>query len=115
MTEQLSQDSIFNAATYFNNFRNTKVFPSKFQFSSVFSRDILLKNLIDGQYIINLDKYTMVGTHRAFCWNNKVPYFDIFFVEHISKEIKKIIGNKNIIISNIFRIQVYDNMWILVY
>ena len=65
MTEQLAQDSIFNAATYFNNFRNTKVFPSKFQFSSVYSRDILLKNLKDGKYIINLDKYTIVGTHRA--------------------------------------------------
>ena len=40
--------------------------------------------------------------------NNKIAtYFDSFEVEHIPKEIKKFIGNKNII-ANIFRIQAYD-------
>ena len=34
-------------------------------------------------------------------------YFDSFGVEHIPKEIKKIIGNKNII-TNIYRGQAYD-------
>ena len=38
--------------------------------------------------------------------NNDVTYFDRFEVEHIPKEIKKFIGNKNIKI--IFRIQEYD-------
>ena len=36
-----------------------------------------------------------------------IIYFDSFGVEHIPKEIKKLIGNKNII-TNICRIQVYD-------
>ena len=36
-------------------------------------------------------------------------YFDSFGVEHITKEIKKFIGNKNIITS-IYRIQAYDWM-----
>ena len=36
-----------------------------------------------------------------------VTYFDSFGVEHIPKEIKKFIGNKNII-TDIYRIQEYD-------
>ena len=36
-----------------------------------------------------------------------VTYFDSFGVEHIPKEIRKFIRNKNII-TNIYRIQAYD-------
>ena len=39
--------------------------------------------------------------------NNDVTYFDSFGVEHIPKEIKEFINNKNIK-TNIFRIQAYD-------
>ena len=39
--------------------------------------------------------------------NNSVTYFDSFWVEHILKEIKEFVKNKNII-TNIFRIQAYD-------
>ena len=38
-----------------------------------------------------------------------VIYFGSFGVEHIPKEIIKIIGNKNIT-ANIFRVQVYDSI-----
>ena len=41
--------------------------------------------------------------------NNNVTYFDSFGVEHISKEIKKFINNKNIK-TNIFRIQACDSI-----
>ena len=41
--------------------------------------------------------------------NNNVPYFDYFGVEHIPKEIKAFINNKNIT-TNIFRIQAYDSI-----
>ena len=41
--------------------------------------------------------------------NNDVIYFDSFRVEHIPKEIKKFISNKNIK-TNIFRIQAYDSI-----
>ena len=44
-----------------------------------------------------------------YALNNNFTYFDSFGVEHISKEILKIIGNKNIQ-SNIFRIQAYDSV-----
>ena len=38
-----------------------------------------------------------------------MTYFDSFGVEHILKEIKNCINNKNII-ANIFRIQAYDSV-----
>ena len=41
--------------------------------------------------------------------NNNVTYFDSFGVEHIPKEIKAFINNKNIK-TNIFRIQAYDSI-----
>ena len=40
---------------------------------------------------------------------DNVIYFDSFRVEHIPKEIKKFIGNKNIT-TNIFRVQAYDSI-----
>ena len=40
---------------------------------------------------------------------NNVTYFNNFGVEHIPKEIKKFIGNKNIITS-IYRIQANDSV-----
>ena len=41
--------------------------------------------------------------------SNDVTYFDSFGVEHISKEIKTIAGNKNMK-TNIFRMQAYDSI-----
>ena len=112
MKEQLAQESIFNAATYVNNFWNTIIFPNVVQLNSVYSRDNLLKNVKDGWYIINLGEYAIIGTHRITysIENNKVTYFNSFRVENISNKIWKFTNNKNIIIWNIFRIKVYDNV-----
>ena len=41
--------------------------------------------------------------------NNNATYFDSFGIEHIPKEIKALIKNKNIK-TNIFRIQAYDSI-----
>ena len=41
--------------------------------------------------------------------NDDVTYFDSFGVEHIPKEIKAFINNKNLT-TNIFRIQAYDSI-----
>ena len=41
--------------------------------------------------------------------NNEVIYFDSFVVEHVPKEIKKFIANKDIK-TNIFRIQAYNSI-----
>ena len=49
-------------------------------------------------YVIILDEYSDIGTHWvALCvQNNNVTYFNSFGVEHIPKEIKAFINNKNI-------------------
>ena len=62
-------------------------------------------------YIINPDEYESIGTHWIALYVNaeNVTYFDSFGVEHIQKEIKKFIGNKNII-RNIYRIKAYDSI-----
>ena len=41
--------------------------------------------------------------------NNDITYFESFGVEHIPKEIIKLVGSKNVIAS-IFRIQAYDSI-----
>ena len=77
----------------------------------VYSRDDLPDKIKDGTYLINLDEYSDIGTHWIALYVNfkTVTYFDSFGVEHISKEIKKIADNKNII-TNIFRIQAYHSV-----
>ena len=62
-------------------------------------------------YVINLDEYSDIGTHLIALnvLNNNVTYFDSFGVDHIPKEIKVFIANKNIK-TNISRIQAYDSI-----
>ena len=62
-------------------------------------------------YIINLGEYESIGTHCIALHANaeKVTYFDRFGVEHILKDIRKFIRNKNII-TNIYRVQSYDSI-----
>ena len=81
------------------------------RFNEVYSRDNLPDKIKDGAYVINLDEYSDTGTHwRALYINNKTgTYCDSFGFEHIPKEIKKFINNKNII-ANIFRLQLYDSV-----
>ena len=47
--------------------------------------------------------------YKEYVNNKSVTYFDSFGVEHIPKEIKKFINNKNTI-ANIFRILAYDSV-----
>ena len=56
-------------------------------------------------YIINLDEYESIETHWTTLYVN---HNDSFGAEHIPKEIKKFIGDKNII-TNIYRIQEYNS------
>ena len=84
-----------------------KYYENESRFNGVYSRYNLSK-IKDGEYIINLDEYSDIGTHWVALWvnNNNVTYFDSFGVEHIPKEIIKFIENRNIK-TNIFRIQAY--------
>ena len=66
---------------------------------------------MDGAYIIDLDEYPDIGTHwiALHVNNNDVTYFHSFGVEHIPKEIKELINNKNIK-TKIFRIQACESV-----
>ena len=90
------------------NFEIQKYYQNEPKFNRVYSRNNLSK-IKNGIYIINLDDSESIGTHWIFLYVNakNVTYFDSFGVEHIPKEIKKFIGNKNII-TDIYRIQEYD-------
>ena len=67
------------------------------KFNDGYSRDNLPNKIKDGACIINLDEYSDIGTHwDALYVNNDITYFDSFGVEHIPKENKEFIKNKNI-------------------
>ena len=70
-----------------------------------------LPKIKDGTYIINLDEYESIGTRwiALYVNDNNATYFNSLGVEHMPKEIKKIIGNKNIV-TNIYRVQAYDSI-----
>ena len=97
------------------NFEIQKYYQNKLRFNGVFSRDNLPERssteIKGGAYIINLDEYSDIGTHwvALYVQNNDVTYFDSFGVEHIPKEIKLFIGNKNIK-TNIFIKRAYDSI-----
>ena len=77
-------------------FEIQKYYQNEPRFNVVYSRDNLPK-LKDGTNIKNLDEYSDIGTHQVALHvnNNDVAYFDSFGVEHIPKEIKEFVKNKN--------------------
>ena len=93
------------------NFEIMKYYENESRFSGVYSRDNLPNKIKDGAYVITLDEYSDIGTHwnALYVKSNVVTYFNSFGVEHIPKEIKTLIKNRNIK-TNIFRIQAYDSI-----
>ena len=92
------------------NFEMQKYYQNEPKFNGVYYRDNLT-GIKDGVYVINLDECSDIGTHwvASYVHNEDVTYFDSFGVEHVPKEIKTFINNKNIE-TNIFRIQPYDSI-----
>ena len=87
------------------SFEIQKYYQNEPRLNGVYSRDNLLK-IRDGVDVINLDEYSDTGTHwiALYAQNNDATYFGSFGVEHIPKETKTFMCNKNIK-TNIFRIQ----------
>ena len=98
-----------DSTTSLTNFEIQVCYQNEPRFNGVYSRDNLPNKIKDGAYVINLDEHSDIETHWIALYVNAktMTYFDNFGVEHIPKEIKKCINNKNII-ANIFRIQAYD-------
>ena len=80
------------------------------KFNGVYSRNNWRKVKYEA-YVINLDEYESIGTPWVAFYVNAEngTYFDNFGGEHIPKEIKKFIGNKNIV-TNIYRTQAYHSI-----
>ena len=96
------------------NFEIQTYYQKEPKFHGVYSRNNLPK-IKDGAYVINLDEYESIEAHLISLHLNSdnrrasynAIYFDNFGGDHIPKDIKKFIGNKNII-TNIYIIQAYD-------
>ena len=76
------------------DFEIQKYYQNEPRFNGIYSRDNLSR-IKDGVAL--------------YVQNNDVSYFDSFGIEHIPKEIRTFIGNKNIK-TNILRIQAYDSI-----
>ena len=98
------------------DFQIQRYYQNEPKFNGIHSRNKLLK-IKDGAYVSSLDEFKSIGIHWIALYVNgddgstsyDGTYFDTFGFEHISKEIKKFIRNKNII-TNIYRIQAYDSI-----
>ena len=92
------------------NFEIQKYYQNERKVNNVYSRTNLPK-IKDEAFVIKLDEFKSIGTHWIALYMNDIfnaTYFDSFGVEHISKEMKKVIGNKYIM-KNIYRIQINND------
>ena len=82
------------------NFEIQKYNQNEPRVNGVYSRDNLRSSahIKDGTYVKNLDKYSDIRTYwvALYLQNNDVTYFDSSREEHIPKEIRTFISNKNI-------------------
>ena len=78
------------------NFEIQVYYQNKPRFNGVYSRDNLNDKIKDGAYVINLDEYRDIGTHRVALYvNNKsATYVDSFGVEHIPKKSRNLLVTK---------------------
>ena len=91
------------------NFELQKYYQNEPKFNGVYSGNNLTK-IKDGTYAIKFDEFKSIVTRwiSLYIDNYNVTYFDSFGVEHIPKEMKKLIRNKNV--TNIYRIQPYNSI-----
>ena len=91
-------------------FEIQQYFQNEPKFNGVYSRNNLPK-VKDGAYVIILDEFKLIGVHwiALYANGNNIIYFNSFGVEHILKEIRKFIRNKNVE-TNIYRIPAFDSV-----
>ena len=82
------------------NFEIQKYYQNQPKFNGVCSINNLPKIKVRAYLIINLNECKSIET--LYVNDNNITYFDSFGVEHIPKQIKNFIGNKNTI-RNIYR------------
>ena len=82
----------------------------KYKNESIFNGEYSRNNwpkIKKGAYMINLEEYKSITAHwiALYVDGKDITYFGSFDVAHFPKEIKRLIGNKNIRTTN-YRIQV---------
>ena len=95
------------------NFQIQNYYRNEPKFNGAYSRNNLPKTK-DRAFVINFDEFKSIRTHWIALYvnsnNRRASYnltgFNTFGVEYIPKEIKKLMGNKNIM-TNIYRIKAY--------
>ena len=104
------QDGFLIPPDPLTSFKIQKYYQNEPKFNGVYYRYNLPK-IKDVAYRINLDEYCDIGTHWVALYtnNDRVTYFDSFGVDHIPKEVRTFINNKNIT-TNVFRKQEYDSI-----
>ena len=87
-----------------------KYYQNNPKFNGIYSRNNFSKTK-DRAYVINLDQFKSIVTHwiALYVTVNNIIYFDNFGVEHIPKENKELVENKNII-TNIYRLEEYNSI-----
>ena len=101
---------------FLSNFEIQKYYQIKPKFNGAYSRNNLTK-IKDRLCVINLEDRKSINAHWIALYVNgyngsvfyDTTYFDRLGIEQIPKDIKKFIGNKNIIRS-IYRIQACNSM-----
>ena len=88
------------------NFEIQKYYQNEPKIDGVYSRNNFPK-IKNWAYVINIDEFKSIGTHWIALYGN-VENVTYFGVEHIAKEIRKFIANKNIT-TNIYRVQTYNS------
>ena len=75
------------------NIEKNEYYKNEPRFNGDYSRNNLPKTIKKGGYVTNLDEYTNIGTNwiTLFVKPKYTIYFDSFRIEHIPKEIKKIL------------------------
>ena len=93
------------------NFEIQRCYQYEPRFNGVHSSFNLFNKKKDGAYVINVDEYVIIDTHWiVLCVNGNIVTLCVSFeIEHIPKDIKNFIDNKNIT-TNIYRIQAYDSV-----
>ena len=92
------------------NFKIQRYYQNEPRFNCAQSRNNLPK-IKDAAFVINLDENSDIEIHwiTLYILDKDITYFVSFGVEHIPKEIKKLVANKTTK-TNIFRMQAYDSI-----
>ena len=93
------------------SFEMQKYYQNEPRFNGVYSRNNFPEKIKDVAYVINLHKYTDVGTQwiALFCKITEIVYFNSFGLKHVAEEIKKFIEHKSLK-ANIFQVQANNSI-----